>query len=146
MVASFSKNLGLNYSRYADDVTISGAKRSDIQTTIAFAANELTQYELLLNPKKTRIAGRGGRQTVTGLVVNKIAQPPRTYRRQVRAMFDNAVHNPEEFRSRLSELSGHLSYLGSFENLQNSKSLALYKETLKKLRTHFSVNSLYPQS
>ncbi|PTR07162.1 retron-type reverse transcriptase [Nitrosospira sp. Nsp5] len=144
VVSNFSKNLELNYSRYADDVTISGAKRSDIHAVIAFSTNELARYELLLNPKKTRIAGRGSRQIVTGLVVNKVAQPPRTYRRQVRAMFDNAINNPEEFRSRLSELSGHLSYLGSFENLQNSQSIERYKETLKKLRTHLSVNNLYP--
>jgi retron-type reverse transcriptase len=146
LVSDFCRTIGVTYSRYADDVTISGATHSRIQKTIAFAANELEQYGFFVNPKKTRIAGRGRRQTVTGLVVNKIAQPPRTYRRQVRAMFDNARRNPDEFRSRLSELSGHLSYLSSFKNLRNSSSLALYKQILKKLKSHFSVDRFYQVS
>src|SRR5262249_21982166 len=67
-----------------------------------------------LNPEKTRVHRRGGRQQVTGLVVNDGGPPrvPRALRRQLRA----AVHNlrqgqPLKEGDTVERLAGYAAYV-----------------------------------
>ncbi|WP_051472029.1 reverse transcriptase family protein [Patulibacter minatonensis] len=68
-----ARSLGLTYSRYADDLALSGgrhlARRAyELERTIAaIAADE----GFRVNPQKTRVRAREGRQTVCGIVVNE---------------------------------------------------------------------------
>ena len=124
----------MKYTRYADDITISGPDRGEILSAIEFSTEKLKNLNFSLNEKKTRIAGKASRQVVTGLVVNQIVQPTRTYRRQVRAMFHNASKYPEKFQARTKQLGGHLAYLMSFENIRDTKAISEYKEILVSVR------------
>lgn len=133
-VSVYVAERGMQYSRYADDITISGGDRGQILAAIDFATKKLKDLNFSLNEKKTRIAGRASRQVVTGLVVNEIVQPTRTYRRQVRAMFHRATKYPEEFQMRTKQLGGHLAYLMSFENIRETASIAEYKRILVSIR------------
>lgn len=126
--------LDLVYTRYADDITISGDDRQNIVYLIGYAANYLKKIGLRLNQKKTRIASRSGQQRVTGVVVNEKAQPPRELRRRVRAMFHQAEQQPEKFSDRISELRGYYSYLRSYPSLRESSELQKYREILEVLR------------
>lgn len=126
--------LGLVYTRYADDITISGNVRENIVYLIDYAANYLKNIGLRLNQKKTRIASSGGQQRVTGVVVNEKAQPPRELRRRVRAMFHQAEQQPEKFSDRISELRGYYSYLRSYPSLRGSPELCKYRKILEILR------------
>ena len=75
----------LDYSRYADDMTFSGAMNSNlIRETIRICRREIRSVGLNLNPDKIKIQRRGGRQSVTGLIVNEKLNVPRELRRALR--------------------------------------------------------------
>jgi retron-type reverse transcriptase len=124
----------LVYTRYADDITISGEERKAVIKAIKYAEKLLRELGLRLNDKKTRIASQGGQQKVTGLVVNTKPQPPRKLRRRIRAMFHQADLKPEQHKDRKSKLQGYLSYLQSFPALENSDELKAYKRVIRKLK------------
>ena len=133
VASKISNELELAYTRYADDITVSGNFLSDIKKCINKLTLLLNTYGLQLNDKKTRIATKGGQQRVTGLVVNVQAAPPRLFRRKIRAMFHNADINPEQYNSRIAELNGYLSYLQSFPHIKDKEEIARYKKITKKL-------------
>jgi retron-type reverse transcriptase len=125
----------LVYSRYADDITVSGDNRDDVRSALEFARAGLRRrYQLQLNVDKTRIANRGGQQRVTGVVVNVAAAPPRAFRRRIRAMFHQALLRPGEFLQRIPELGGYIGYLKIFPNLASSREVRSYEQTLHRLR------------
>lgn len=132
-MAAWSIIEGLTYTRYADDMTISGNDREQILDAIRLAERLLNEIGLRLNSKKTRIASKGGQQKVTGVVVNEKPQPPRDLRRRIRAMFHQAKMSPDEFRQKLPMLRGYLSYLSSYPALRNSEELNSYINVLKKI-------------
>jgi RNA-directed DNA polymerase len=93
-LAGIANKLGFTYSRYADDLTFSGADRSLAGRMIAAARRILSAEGFRENTDKTHVMGQGARQSVTGIVVNH-ATPrlARETRRQLRAMLHNAAKN-----------------------------------------------------
>ena len=73
---------GLSYTRYCDDITISG----DVPLYRAFekASLWLENMGFAINRKKTRFITNASRQTVTGLTVNDKVAVPSDYKRQLR--------------------------------------------------------------
>lgn len=125
---------GLDYTRYADDISISGHNKDSITELIGFAARCLTgEYNLQLNAKKTRVASQHGQQKVTGVVVNEAPRPPRKFRRQVRAAFHYAKRSPEAASEKIPQLAGYVSYLASFPQLRDTAELAGYRKTIRRL-------------
>lgn len=125
---------GLKYSRYADDITISGASQVRIREAIGVAADMLDKYYgFKLNVDKTRIASAEQQQRVTGLIVNEGVRPPRIWRRKVRAEFHNAEILGVVDRKTFNRLSGCLSYLTGFESLHDSGEIKSYRKTLSRL-------------
>jgi retron-type reverse transcriptase len=100
---------GWRYTRYCDDITVSGngvfggAKRV-IEAIIASEGFEV-------NTKKTRVHRRGQSQMVTGLVVNEFPNVPRSQRHRWRAIFHQASLHPDRFGGRSQELRGYVSFL-----------------------------------
>lgn len=130
---AYAGNLGLEYSRYADDITISGDSRKKIDHVVEKCRHLLESYGLRLNNKKTRIASKYASQRVTGLVVNEKIQPPRSFQRKVRAIFHKANSKPELFFDRIDQLRGYYSYLSAFDVLRDSVHLRRYKLVINKL-------------
>lgn len=127
--------VGLAYSRYADDISISGDNLNAIKGAIDVAAKMLAvDYGLRLNAGKTRIASKHGQQKVTGVVVNDAPRPPRKLRREIRAAFHNAAKRRDTSPDTISYLSGYLSYLRIFKALEGSVHLKSYRRILGKLR------------
>lgn len=93
------------YTRYADDLAFSGSRSFGIED-IATVEAMIVNYGFSLNQSKSRIIGSGGRQIVAGLVVNRVAQPPRFKRRIWRATFHRASKHPREFLNRVGTLRG----------------------------------------
>jgi hypothetical protein len=117
-LAGLAAKLGWRYSRYADDLTFS--RPADHQGDDHLAAMMGTVKKVAaeegfrIHPEKTRVLRQGGRQQVTGLVVNGDAPPrtPRSLRRQVRA----AVHNlsrgkPLQDGETPQTLRGYIAYI-----------------------------------
>lgn len=79
----YCRRRNIQYTRYADDLVFSG---NDLisQHLISYVKMLLTSKKLALNEKKTKVMGRGMRQSVTGVVVNEKLQVSREYRDKIR--------------------------------------------------------------
>jgi hypothetical protein len=94
-VTALAKRFGWRYTRYADDLTFSlpnSHAGPPLLGTLQGLVKKIVAAEgFAVHPTKTRVDRKGGRQRVTGLVVNGSVPPrvPRALRRQLRA----AAHN-----------------------------------------------------
>lgn len=83
-IMRIARKQGLRYTRYADDISISG----DVENAnllIQQVSTDLKRLGLTLNEKKTIVAQNArSRQTVTGLVVNEKVSPGRAFLRAIR--------------------------------------------------------------
>lgn len=89
---------GLSYSRYADDLAFSGPnmRRPGLTRFLAWVAATTRDEGFALNPAKSRVSTRSGRQQVTGLVVNQRPNVTRSEMERLRALLHDAVrHGPE---------------------------------------------------
>jgi RNA-directed DNA polymerase len=113
-----AKKLGWRYTRYADDLTFSlpaehkGKPR--LGTMIGCVTRIVAAEGFEVKAEKTRVHRTGGRQSVTGLVVNGDGPPrvSRTLRRQLRS----AVHKlktgkPLKEGESLARLSGYAAFV-----------------------------------
>lgn len=83
-----ARELGLVYSRYADDITFS-SDHNVFQDGSKFRKNLeaiIIEEGFTLNPKKTRLQHRSQHQDVTGLVVNQKVNITRNWIKDVRAV------------------------------------------------------------
>ena len=80
---------GLSYTRYADDITISGDFIP--YGMIGLIRKRLRSFGYQLAEHKIHINGQHRRQLVTGLVVNKKVQLPRTLRKWIRAVLHSGA-------------------------------------------------------
>lgn len=99
-LARFCLQLGCTYTRYADDITISSNRKNfprkiarfedpEDHKSVALSEEFLDLIEengFVVNHAKTRLLNQIFSQEVTGLIVNKKVNVPRTFVRQVRSM------------------------------------------------------------
>src|SRR6185503_17543164 len=83
---------GWTYTRYADDLTFSAppGKRDEIGRLMARVRHLVAEEGFTLNGKKGRVQRAGGRQIVTGVVVNAKPSLPREQVRRLRAILHAA--------------------------------------------------------
>lgn len=81
-IGAYCEKRGVSYTRYSDDMTFSGSFSPS--PLISFVEKCLTESGFSLNRQKTRIAGAGQNQRVTGITVNEKPQAPKAYRRTLR--------------------------------------------------------------
>lgn len=106
------KKYNARYSRYADDITISGNK--NIKNCLKIVNNIIQEEGFTLNDRKTRIQKKGQRQEVTGLNLNSgKVTIPKKYKREL----EQEIYYCKKFG-----VSSHL------EHIQVKK--AFYKEHL----------------
>lgn len=80
----------LHYTRYADDLTFSGAELGKLLDARHGALRFIREEGFVPHPDKIHLYRRGDRQMVTGVVVNEKANTPRELRRRVRALLHQA--------------------------------------------------------
>jgi RNA-directed DNA polymerase len=98
----FSKR-NVSYSRYADDICLSGFGRIDIEEHVERVSGVLISLALNVNKKKTKFMPKYVRQTVLGIVVNEKISINRKTRKNLRS----ALH-----KGNISESTeGMLSYI-----------------------------------
>lgn len=123
--AGLAKANGFSYTRYADDLVFSSNDKRLSKLIPLF--REVVQEEgFRVNEGKVRIMRSGGRQKVTGLVVNEKPNLPRDHIRRLRAAADRMQKKQTaELPSRKSSadirnvLQGHLGYLNMVRKQQN---------------------------
>lgn len=109
---------GFVYTRYADDLSFSGPAK-EVARLLARVRHVVAEEGFEVHPDKTRVQRRGGRQTVTGIVVNdpqRLTLRRRDVRR-LRAILHNASKTGLEAQNRdghpdfVAHLRGHIAYL-----------------------------------
>jgi hypothetical protein len=114
-LAGLAKRFGLNYSRYADDITFSSShnvyqEESDFRKELQ---RIITEDGFVINDKKTRLQKRGSRQEVTGVIVCEKANVTKKYVKEIRNLlyiwerygYDEAV---KSFHPRYKAEKGHV--------------------------------------
>ena len=85
-------SLGFTYSRYADDITLSG--NGDAKQNVGKALRRMkyivADEGFEIHPDKTRVLHKGRRQEVTGIVVN---EKPGISRKRLRPITSHAFPN-----------------------------------------------------
>jgi RNA-directed DNA polymerase len=111
-LAALARSFGARYTRYADDLAFSGDQEfsSNIDSFLATVRNIADDEGFGLNGRKTRIMRRGGRQRVTGIVVNDHINVSRTAYDELKAILYNCRKNgPDaENRAGLRDFRAHL--------------------------------------
>lgn len=112
-------NGSLRYTRYADDISISGS--FEPRDVISKVYKMIECNGLVPNKAKTHVIGPNMQQNVTGIVVNKKLQVPKTYRKRIRSdVYYIRKYGVDEHTARISadldegrylqQLLGRISY------------------------------------
>jgi hypothetical protein len=117
-LSGLARSLGSRYTRYADDLTFSlphgHAGPPRVAALLGSVRRVVESEGFRTHPDKTAVARRGGRQSVTGLVVNGDGPPrvPRELKRRLRAAIHNrALGRPGPEGESLSNLIGMAAYV-----------------------------------
>lgn len=124
------------YSRYADDIAFSG-NTPFAKQHIKAVSDILKDWGFRANRRKTRIIGGGGKQILTGLVVNTSGLPPRTKRRRWRAMFHQASIKPAKYLGQSQVLEGIASFINEYDHELSLKYSAI-ANSVSELENHKS--------
>ena len=121
-----SKKFHLDYTRYADDLTFSTNDKHFLNRKDEFIEEicaEVTSSGFLINESKTRLVFKDSRQIVTGLIVNKKINIPRTYYKDTRAMW-RSFYTTGSFtiqgqEGTANQLEGRFSFIDHIEHYNN---------------------------
>lgn len=112
-----SHQLGVSYTRYADDIVISG--KEQIPADLANKVRQIVEIgNWKLSEKKTELVKAPKRLKVYGLLVN--GEKPRLtkgYRRRIRAI-RHLLATEKMPEDRIQEAEGHISYANSVEKFK----------------------------
>lgn len=126
---------GITYTRYADDLTISGLNPTKVVRTIPMIKSIIANENFEVNNDKTRVAGASRKRKVTGLVLtNETFGIGKEKYKSVRAKIHHLTLKKEQKNIKLlNEVRGWLSYLNSVDK----KSLLKAKEYIAKLQDNY---------
>ncbi len=95
-LSGLAASQGLRYSRYADDLTFSGARLRRGGAGMEALVAEIAREEgFALNPDKSALRTGAARQSVCGIVVNATPNVPRAEYDRLKAILHNAArHGP----------------------------------------------------
>ena len=117
-LAGLAAKFGWRYSRYADDMTFSlpadHAGKPRLGALLGCVARVVKAEGFAVKDEKTRVHRTGGRQSVTGLVVNGEGPPraPRKLRRELRAAIHNLKNGkPLKEGESVARLTGYAAYV-----------------------------------
>lgn len=121
--------LPINYTRYMDDLTFSGARLEVITPEFCLAIRQLILTNgFLINYKKSGIKLDFQQQKVTGIVVNKKRNIDKYTRNLMRAKLDYLAKNNYPLTE---EIKGELSYFSSINPTLKDKFSTYYRKRLE---------------
>lgn len=97
-IEAYCARRNFRYSRYADDITISGS--SNLPKHKQKIIDIIEQSGFVVNEDKTRMLSQGSKQKVTGLVVNDKVSIGRKRKKNLRAIVHNILKNGPENENR----------------------------------------------
>ncbi|MGB6181858.1 MAG: reverse transcriptase family protein [Rhodococcus sp. (in: high G+C Gram-positive bacteria)] len=130
-VAGLARSSGLAYTRYADDLALSGPSSTDVGTVL-WALNRIVVDEgFLVNSDKTHIRRAHTRQTLAGLVVNASAAAPRDRYDRLRALLHNSARTGAAAQNRAglpdfrAHVYGMIAWVGESSPARRRRLLAM---------------------
>lgn len=133
-----AQSFQFEYSRYADDLSFSGAKTEVIGKLLGAVRRVIKDEGFEENKAKTHVMRRGRRQEVTGITVNDVLSVPRTERRRLRALLHQASLHGLESQNRskhpkfAEHLQGKVAFVKMVNPAQGAKLQALLDKALKR--------------
>jgi RNA-directed DNA polymerase len=118
-LAGLAARLGARYSRYADDLVLSGDGRLRAPGVRAFVAAIAAEEGFRVNVAKTNLTTRAGRQRVAGIVVNVHPNLARPEYDRLKAILHDAQRNGPAAANRAghpafrAHLQGRIAWLES---------------------------------
>jgi hypothetical protein len=134
-LAGLAASFDAHYTRYADDMMLSGgaAFAAGIDRFLAIVEQVVAESGFRLNRRKTRIMRRGGRQKILGIVVNAHCNPQRGEYDTLKATLHNCVrHGPAaENRSARPDfrahLAGRIAWIAAINERRGRRLLGLFE-------------------
>jgi retron-type reverse transcriptase len=128
-LAGLAASTGLRYSRYADDLTFSGAIRSpsDAARLRDVVARIATAEGFALNTEKSVVRTRARRQSVCGIVVNARPNVTRGEYDRLKAILHNAARDGAAAQNRSgvgdfqANLRGRIAWVASLNPARGEK-------------------------
>jgi RNA-directed DNA polymerase len=130
-LAGLADDLGHRYSRYADDLTLSGRGRPPGARFAGLVNKIISEAGFRPNESKQRIRTRAQRQLVTGIVVNDHPNFARAEYDRLRATLHDAVRNGPDAANRLQhdDFRSHLEgRVGWVERLNPARGARLRRQ------------------
>jgi hypothetical protein len=133
-LAKLAAGVGAEYTRYADDLTFSGGEElaRRVKRVASLVAVIAGDEGFMVNHRKTRVMRRGGRQHVTGVVVNVRPNVPRAEFDRLKAVLTNCVRHGPAGQNRENRpdfrayLMGKLAHLGMVNPARGRKLWMLF--------------------
>lgn len=119
---------GIVYTRYADDLTLSGQSAQKIERARHFLGTIINSEDLKINKKKTKICGTKRQKKVTGLVVSQSGIG--IGRRKLRETRAKIHHLFAERNNNYNHVNGMLSFIYGVDKKSYGK-LYRFIETMK---------------
>ena len=132
-LAGLAKSLDLDYSRYADDIAMSGNSHRDWRFLEPLIGGICLDEGVILNYRKTRIKRSHQKQRVVGIVVNNKTNIDRKYFDTLKATLTNCVkfgldsQNHAEHPQFKAHLLGRIQYVKSLNENRGLKLEKIYR-------------------
>ncbi|MEV6558958.1 reverse transcriptase family protein [Nocardia sp. NPDC051756] len=130
-IAGYARRHNLIYTRYADDLALSGPAATDTDAAIWTLTTIARDEGFTINPAKTLIRHQHQRQTLAGLVVNSHPAVPRPTYDDLRAILHNCRqtgaaaqnhHSHPDFRA---HIYGLIAWIGEHSPARRQRLLAV---------------------
>ncbi|MFI8418691.1 retron St85 family RNA-directed DNA polymerase [Serratia sp. NPDC078593] len=125
-VSTYCKKRALTYTRYADDLCISGNKILILQKASYLVKDIINNEGFTVNSKKEKFLGPKVRREVTGLTVTpKITISKKNYcvyRKRIYDLVRNEIHNKHEV------IQGIISFVRSIDKEKGKKLFVFYEK------------------
>ena len=123
-LAGLASVLGANYTRYADDLSFSGDRRIIPILTRAVPAI-VAEEGFRPNPSKTRVMLSAGRQSVTGIIVNRHVNVARKEYDRIKAVLHHLARPDDPRRQDPAFLARLCGQIGWVEQVNPARGLRL---------------------
>lgn len=133
-LAELARSIGGSYSRYADDLVISGGQRMAraTPTLVGRVGAVLIEEGFAANFRKTRLMTSGGQQRITGVVVNQKPALARVEADRLRAILHNCgrsgpfAQNRDGHADFRAHLLGRIAWASQLDAAKGARLRALF--------------------
>lgn len=133
-IQGFVGKRGINYTRYADDLSFSGLSPVKVVQIIPMIKKIIEDEDFKINPSKTRIASSARCKIVTGLVLSgdTFGIGKQKYKKVRAKIYNLTLPSQQDNNKLLYEVNGWLSYLNSTDKKRLNKAMRYIKELSNK--------------